>query len=256
MEHDLECLQGTWNVVSLEMDGQKMSGGDARIVVRGNRFTSIAMGATYEGTVTVHAATVPRGFDLRFEEGPEKGNTNFGIYELDGDTWKICLATRGSERPKEFAAPRGTGIALETLRRQTAADAAEGTVAVEQLVAVAGDSAAELAGEWIPLSLVRDGQELDKGMLKYGKRTATPGQVTVKFGPQVVLKAKYTVDRSRTPMTMDYVLADGRVQHGIWKFKDQQLTTCFGAPGQARPGEFESISGDGRTLTVWTPAGR
>jgi uncharacterized protein (TIGR03067 family) len=256
MEHDLECLQGTWNVVSLEMDGQKVSGGDARIVVRGSRFTSISMGATYEGTVTVHAASAPRGLDLRFEEGPEKGNTNFGIYELDGDTWKICLATRGSERPKEFAAPRGTGIALETLQRQTVAGAAEGTVAVEQAVAVAGDSAAELAGEWIPLSLVRDGQALDKGMLKYGKRTVTPDQVTVKFGPQVVLKAKYTVDRSRTPMTMDYVLADGGVQRGIWTFKDQRLTTCFGAPGQARPGEFESISGDGRTLTVWTPAGR
>jgi uncharacterized protein (TIGR03067 family) len=242
--------------VSLEMDGQTMSAEDARIVVRGNRFTSIAMGATYEGTVTVHADTAPRGFDLRFEEGPEKGNTNFGIYELDGDTWKICLATRGSERPKEFAAPRGTGVALETLRRHTAAGAADGIVAVEQPIAVAGDSAAELAGEWIPLSLVRDGQALDQGMLKYGKRTATPNQVTVKFGPQVVLKARYTVDRSRSPMTMDYVLADGRVQQGIWTFEDQRLTTCFGAPGEARPGEFESTSGDGRTLTVWTPAGR
>ena len=84
MEHDLECLQGTWNVVSLEMDGQKVSGGDARIVVRGSRFTSISMGATYEGTVTVHAASAPRGLDLRFEEGPEKGNTNFGIYEQIG----------------------------------------------------------------------------------------------------------------------------------------------------------------------------
>ncbi len=255
MGQDLDGLQGTWNVVSLEMDGQKMSGGDARIVVRGNRFTSIAMGATYEGTVTVHAATAPRGFDLRFEEGPEKGNTNFGIYELDRDTWRICLATRGSDRPKEFAAPRGTGIALETLRRQTAADV-DAAIAADEPAAVAGDSTAELAGEWVPLSLVRDGQALDKGMLKYGKRTATANQVTVKFGPQVVLKAKYTVDRSRTPMTMDYVLADGRMQHGIWTFEDQRLTTCFGAPGEARPGEFESTSGDGRTLTVWTPADR
>ena len=182
-------LQGTWNVVSLEMDGQKMSGGGARIVVRGNRFTTIAMGAAYEGTVTVHQATAPKGFDLRFEQGPEKGNTNFGIYELDGDTWKICLATRGSERPKEFAAPRGTGIALETLRRQAAADALDAPVAARRQASPAGDSAAELAGEWVPLSLVRDGQSLDKGMLKYGRRTATANEVAVKFGPQVVLKA-------------------------------------------------------------------
>jgi uncharacterized protein (TIGR03067 family) len=255
MVQDLERLQGTWNVVSMEMDGQKMSGGGARIVVRGNRFTAIAMGATYEGTVAVHPATAPRSFDLRFEEGPEKGNTNFGIYELDGDTWRVCLATRGSERPKEFAAPPGTGIALETLQRH-AADAADVAVAADAPASPAGDSAAELAGEWVPLSLVRDGQALDKGMLKYGKRTATANEVTVKFGPQVVLKARYAVDRSRTPMTMDYVLADGRLQHGIWTLEGKQLTTCFGAPGQARPGEFASTAGDGRTLTVWTPAGK
>ncbi len=254
MGQDLERLQGTWNVVSLEMDGQKMSGGGARIVVRGNRFTTSAMGAAYEGTVTVHQTTAPKGFDLRFEQGPEKGNTNFGIYELDGDTWKICLATRGSERPKEFAAPRGKEIALETLQRQTSADAVDAPVAADAPASPAGDSAAELAGEWVPLSLVRDGQPLDKGMLKYGRRTATANEVAVKFGPQVVLKAKYAVDRSRTPMTMDYVLADGRMQHGIWALEGKRLTTCFGAPGQARPGEFASATGDGRTLTVWTPA--
>src|SRR5664279_1970397 len=121
MVRDLELLQGTWNIVSMEMDGQKMSGGSARIVVRGDRFTTTGMGATYEGTMAVHPKTAPRSFELHFEEGPEKGNTSFGIYELDGDRWKICLTTRGSERPREFAAPPGTGIALETLQRGTAA---------------------------------------------------------------------------------------------------------------------------------------
>ena len=74
MGQDLERLQGTWNVVSLEMDGQKMSGGGARIVVRGNRFTSIAMGATYKGTVTVHETTAPKGFRfaLRARSGEGK----------------------------------------------------------------------------------------------------------------------------------------------------------------------------------------
>jgi uncharacterized protein (TIGR03067 family) len=93
-------------------------------------------------------------------------------------------------------------------------------------------------------------------MLKYGRRTATANEVTVKFGPQIVLKARYAVDRSHTPMTMDYVLADGRLQHGVWALEGNRLTTCFGAPGQPRPWEFASIAGDGRTLTVWTPAAK
>ena len=84
MGQDLERLQGTWNIVSLEMDGQKMSGGGARIVVRGDRFTTIAMGATYEGTVTVHAGTAPRGFRSALRGRSGEGKYLFGIYELDG----------------------------------------------------------------------------------------------------------------------------------------------------------------------------
>ena len=256
MGQDLDRLQGTWNIVSLEMDGQKMPGGGARIVVRGNRFTTIAMGATYEGAVVVHQTTAPKSFDLHFEEGPEKGNTSFGIYELDGDTWKICLTTRGSERPKEFAAPPGTGIALETLQRGTAADVPVAPVVPAASGLVMGEFTFDLVGEWIPVSLVRDGQPLDKAMLKHGKRIATADEVTVKFGPQVVLQARYAVDRSPTPMTMDYVLADGKTQYGIWALEGKRLTTCFGAPGQPRPTEFASTPGDGRTLAVWTPAGK
>jgi uncharacterized protein (TIGR03067 family) len=82
---------------------------------------------------------------------------------------------------------------------------------------------------------------------------ATACEVTVKFGPDVVLNARYAVDRSCTPMTMDYLLAGGQAQHGIWALEDKRLTTCFGAPGKPRPAEFASTPGDGRTLTVWTP---
>src|ERR1017187_9451633 len=97
MGRDLDKLQGTWNIVSMEMDGQKMSGGSARIVVRGDRFVTTGMGAIYEGALAVDQTTAPKSFELHFEEGPEKGNTSFGIYELDGHRWKICL-TRSEER--------------------------------------------------------------------------------------------------------------------------------------------------------------
>lgn len=118
-----------------------------------------------------------------------------------------------------------------------------------------GDLAPELSGEWTAQSLVRDGQAMPPSMLKHGKRVATANDVTVKFGPTVMLKAKYGVDRSRAPMTMDYVLADGKPQYGIWVLEGKRLTVCFGAPGQPRPSDFGSSAGDGRTLTVWTSAG-
>lgn len=256
---DLDRLQGAWNIVSLEMDGHKMSGAGARIVIQGKRFQTLGMGAVYAGMVTVDQKSTPKRIDLHFEEGPEKGNTNPGIYGLEGDVWTLCLATRGNKRPEDFSAPAGTGIALETLQRVTAQTVAAGSVETSAAVAgesPAGSGASELAGEWIPVSLVRDGDVLPPSMLSFGKRTATASEVTVKFGPQVILKAKYAVDRSQSPMTMDYVLADGQAQYGIWTFDGNRLTTCFGAPGHPRPTEFASRPGEGRTLAVWAPAGK
>ena len=121
MNPDLKKLQGTWEIVTLEVEGARMDEGafrGSRIVVKGDSFTTISMGATYAGKLKLDASAAPRKLDLRFEEGPEKGNTSFGIYTLDGDRWTICLTVTGRNRPTEFATRAGSGHALETLERR------------------------------------------------------------------------------------------------------------------------------------------
>ncbi len=113
----MDKLQGTWKVVSLEIDGQPMPAGDAQVVVSGREFTTTGMGATYHGTMRVDTAVVPHALDMVFTAGPEKGNTNRGIFEVDGDAWKLCLNMAGGARPSEFATKPGSGLALEILRR-------------------------------------------------------------------------------------------------------------------------------------------
>jgi len=86
MRVDLDLIQGTWAVAELEMEGQTISGGmlsNARVEVTGNRFSSLGMGAVYEGTLTLDDSANPHQLDMKFDAGPEKGNTNLGIYELD-----------------------------------------------------------------------------------------------------------------------------------------------------------------------------
>lgn len=110
MEKDLDLLQGTWTVAAMETDGREMPAdllGKARIVIEGSRFISSGMGAVYEGTLRLDASASPARIDMTFDAGPEKGNTNLGIYHLDGDSWKLCLATHGTVRPESFTAPRG-----------------------------------------------------------------------------------------------------------------------------------------------------
>jgi uncharacterized protein (TIGR03067 family) len=123
---DIQKLQGVWQITSLEIDGNVLSAAalsGATIAIDGDKFTSLGMGAIYEGTLTLDAKATPKAFDMHFTSGPEKGNSNAGIYELDRDTWRICLNTRGQKRPEKFAAPPGTGFAVEVLHRSAGAAA-------------------------------------------------------------------------------------------------------------------------------------
>src|SRR5262249_6393606 len=89
----------------------------ATITVRDTEFTSRGMGNDYSGTIQLVPGKKPKAFDLLFTAGPPAGMRNRGIYTLDGDTWTICLATRGDARPRRFATKADSGVALETLTR-------------------------------------------------------------------------------------------------------------------------------------------
>lgn len=253
MTTDLKKLQGIWNIVALEVEGQKMPTGDARVVVKGGRFTSLSMGATYEGELVVDTSESPNTFDLKFTAGPEKGNVNRGIFELDGDTWRICLNLTGKDRPKKFATWTGSGLALETLQRARThrAKSTPASRAKEPDRPFHLEPAPELEGEWAMVSCVSSGQTLDKQFVKMGKRVARGNEITVTMGPQVILKAKFTVDRSPNPMTIDYVLTSRQFQYGIYELEGESLKVNFSAPGEERPADFNSAAGDGRTLTQW-----
>lgn len=252
MSNDLNLLQGSWFVTTLEVDGQKMPAamlGDARIVVRGNRFTSTGMGAAYEGTLELDASTTPRQLNMKFDAGPEKGNTNLGIYKLDGDTWKLCLATRGAVRPSRFASTPGSGFAVETLTRGDVPEA------VKVKAPVSKKAATEFEGEWSLVSALMNGQPMEQSAIQWVKRVTRGNQTTVFVGPQVMLKVEFTSDSSKSPKTIDYLNLHGpnkgKTQLGIYEFQGDLLKFHVAAPGTARPGNFESAPGDGGTLTVW-----
>ena len=46
-----------------------------------------------------------------------KGKTALGIYELEGDTLKLCYSQPGKDRPKEFTAAKGSGQAMSVWKR-------------------------------------------------------------------------------------------------------------------------------------------
>ena len=129
MPNEIDLLQGVWTVSELEVDGQNDALRDlseAQVTIKKNRFTSTGMGAVYEGTIELDSSEMPPHLTMHFDAGPEKGNKNLGIYEVRNGILRICLATRGTERPARFATkpgyrvcPRNTDEIQRTKRTAT-----------------------------------------------------------------------------------------------------------------------------------------
>jgi len=248
MNAELQGLQGTWEIVALEVDGATVPEAGfrgSRIVVKGGTFTTISMGATYGGTLSIDASTNPKTLDLSFRAGPERGKTSLAIFELDGDTWKLCLTVTGKTRPTAFATKRGSGHAYEVLKRATGQSAREALQ--EEL--------ARLEGEWSLVSGVRDGQALPADFVKTGRRLVEGNETTVLFGKQVYLKAAFALGIASTPKTIDYIVTagDGRgeTQLGVYALEGDTVTYCLAAAGQPRPTGLALAPGAGGVVTVW-----
>ena len=248
MKDQLAALQGTWDIVALTVDGQAMPPGafdGSSITVKGSTFTTASMGAEYGGTISVDAGKSPKQLDLKFKSGPEKGNTSLAIFELDGDTFKLCLTITGKTRPAAFAAKRGSGHAFEVLKRRT------GKSAQERL----RNAIAELSGEWSLVSAVRDGQELPAEFVKTGTRLVKGNETTVLFGKEVYLRAAFTLGPSADPKTIDYIVTAGdgigQTQLGLYSVEGDTVAYCLASPGRPRPKDFTVKPGVGGVLTVW-----
>jgi uncharacterized protein (TIGR03067 family) len=115
-----------------------------------------------------------------------------------------------------------------------------------------------LEGEWTMVSGVLDGSSLDKGMVSWCKRITRGDVTSVVAGPQVIVKARFTLDQSVRPHAIDYLnLAGantGKSQAGIFELSGDTLKVCMAAPGDPRPADFSSKPRDGRSYTTWRRA--
>jgi uncharacterized protein (TIGR03067 family) len=233
---DLEALQGYWNMISVEVDGQEFPPGNSAIEVDGNRFVSLGMGGQFEGTVDLNEGATPKTFDLHFDKGPHTGSTALGIYELNGDDWKLCMGLTGKSRPARFVTAKGTGHALETLRRGPKPAAAAPT-------AVTGDPT-ELEGEWRMTSCIQNGKPLAKNYVGYTRRIFAGDRTTLYIGDQISAQSRFSLNAPE----IDY---DDLGRQGIYERTGNVLRISMAERGAPRSLDFEAVKGDRRTVTQW-----
>lgn len=108
---DLKALQGAWDLVYFERDGKEVKPQDGvRVINAGEKFV-IKRGdeVIAAGAMKLDPSTTPSGSETTYTEGPDKGKTFKGIYQIDGDTVKFCRAgTPNDDRPTEFKSKPGS----------------------------------------------------------------------------------------------------------------------------------------------------
>jgi uncharacterized protein (TIGR03067 family) len=114
---ELRKFEGTWALVSLEIDGKPAERPFDKVVIKDDKATfSLGDKVIVEVTFSVDPTKNPKTMDATTTSGPDKGKKTFCIYELDGDNLKVCMP-EGEQRPKELSAKEGSKCSLFVWKR-------------------------------------------------------------------------------------------------------------------------------------------
>jgi uncharacterized protein (TIGR03067 family) len=116
---ELDRLQGEWQLASMTRDGKEVPAERIQTitrVIKGDHYRLLQDGKeVFEGVMTLNPTRKPKTIDAK-QVGSDRAA--LGIYELEGDTQKICLAQPGKDRPAEFSSTEGSGRVLTVWKRK------------------------------------------------------------------------------------------------------------------------------------------
>jgi uncharacterized protein (TIGR03067 family) len=111
--NDFRAMQGAWTLLYAEQGGGQLTydmTGQGKMVVRGNGYwLGPQVPGAGKGQMVLNASRWPRQIDFTPYTGQYAGQTLRGIYEVNGDTQKVCFGAPGESRPMSFSTMPGTG---------------------------------------------------------------------------------------------------------------------------------------------------
>ena len=122
IKKDRKRIEGTWQITSLEIGGNKSKDEDVKklTVVNGDDGTWSVRSEGKEiskGTSTFDPTKKPKTIDFTPTEGGGKGEEFLGIYQLRKNNRKLCFAPSGKDRPTEFSSTADNQQLLVTFER-------------------------------------------------------------------------------------------------------------------------------------------
>ena len=121
LEKEVKKFQGTWTIESSKSGGKELPAnelkglivtfeGDKHTVKKGDEVIQV-------GTQKLDPSKSPKTIDVTMTEGPNKGTVMLGIYEINGDTLKVCFDPEGKKRPTEFKSASGSQTFVNVHKR-------------------------------------------------------------------------------------------------------------------------------------------
>lgn len=114
---------------------------------------------------------------------------------------------------------------------------------------------APFQGTWTVESITKDGTAVPDEHTQRLVLVIKDDTRIIKDGDEVVSKATFTVDPSKSPKHMDITVSDGplagKTLRGIYELKDGTLTICLALEGDKRPTDLTAKEDSGRLLQVF-----
>jgi uncharacterized protein (TIGR03067 family) len=121
IKREIKKFQGTWTFESSETGGKKLPAGELKgliLTFEGDKHTVKKGDQVIQvGTQKLDPSKSPKTIDVTLTEGPNKGKVLLGIYEIDGDTLKVCFDLQGKKRPTEFKSAAGSHTFVNVHKR-------------------------------------------------------------------------------------------------------------------------------------------
>ena len=118
---DVDQIQGTWKIVALEYNGKQAPPeivATLKLVFKNDTLAFLPGEPGFTNyKFKLDPTTKPAGFAMTHADGVKVGNTQHGIYSLEGDRLRICFAS-GNKIPTVFVAGAKSAQTMYTLKRE------------------------------------------------------------------------------------------------------------------------------------------
>ena len=100
-----EALDGEWRVTRAHIKGSDVPEdnlSEVSVSIKGSGYVLHKGDSTEQGKLKLDDSKSPHELDISPASGDNSGETMLGIYEISGDTLKICHGNPGAARPANF----------------------------------------------------------------------------------------------------------------------------------------------------------